>query len=98
MHPIPRPFELRSEEACSQLHSLPAAPVLHDGLCASHVSRFPAVPRMPDVTQQMFDAKNMDVCCHLIDAQNVELLRKVESDEKSLQVANWRARAMLSRS
>ena len=78
MHPIPRPFELRSEEACGQFHFLPAASLPHDGLCASHVSRFPAVPRVPDVTQQMFDVKNMDGCCHLIDAKNVELSEKMK--------------------
>ena len=46
MHPIPSPFELRSEEACGQLHSFPVVPILCDGLYASHVSRVPAIRRL----------------------------------------------------
>merc|ERR1712224_1047133 len=61
LHPIPRPAELRPAEDRGQPDPVPAAALLHGRLRAAHVAWVAAVRALtvPELTQQMFDAKNM---------------------------------------
>ena len=86
LRPIPRPVELRSEEACSQPHSLPVVPLLPDGLCASHVSRFPTVPRIDGAGSRAADVRRQEHGCVLpttLLTQRMWSSSKNESDETS---------------
>ncbi|KAK3858722.1 hypothetical protein Pcinc_035109 [Petrolisthes cinctipes] len=63
---VPRTVECRPEKTCRQHGTLPQTPLLHARLRSAHTSRGSQSYRaltVPELTQQMFDSKNMMTAC-----------------------------------